>query len=142
MSNDKELIERMALEVDSSNPRIDPQDRDYELIRRYLAERGKEAVAWRAPLEFEDGSTEWKFSIVPGLLRLGEPLFLAPQPAIPEGMALVPIGIHPLDGTERNGVAALLCNPPEVLRDQDPTDYYAYWWGLLVAAAGASHEPR
>jgi len=27
----KQLIERLALEVDSSNPRIDPQDRDYEL---------------------------------------------------------------------------------------------------------------
>jgi len=133
-TNDKELIDRLALEVDSSNPQIDWQDRDYELILRYLAERGKEAVAYR---EWQPEGY-WLYFDAGCAPEQNDPLFPVPQPAIPEGMALVPIDIHPLDGTERNGVAALLCNPPEVLRDQDPTDYYAYWWGLLVAAAGVA----
>jgi len=135
----KELIERLAnkaaAETDLLNPKIDPQDRDWELCTRFLAavdaERGKEAVA-----EVGEFSIYEKHPGQP--LPVGTKLFLAPQPAIPEGMALVPIDIHPLDGTERNGVATLLCNPPEVLRDQDPTDYYAYWWGLLCAAAGVA----
>ena len=139
MTNDKELIERLAMEAyeKQMNQELRPQDKPgvfgfcEEFLSAVDAERRKEAVA-----EVGEFSIYEKHPGQP--LPVGTKLFLAPQPAIPEGMALVPIDIHPLDGTERNGVAALLCNPPEVLRDQDPTDYYAYWWGLLVAAAGVA----
>ena len=145
----KELIERLALEAyeKQMNQELRPQDKPgvfgvcEEFLSAVDAERRKEAACW----QFQDTDGSWHYFVderhKENTIAAGypvRPLFLAPQPVIPEGMALVPIDIHPLDGTERNGVAALLCNSPEVLRDQDPTDYYAYWWGLLCAAAGVA----
>jgi len=148
----KELIERLAEQAytEQMGQTLRPQDRAAVIgtctrfLSAYLAERGKEAASvgqFTVAYPNADSNTLNVLSVVwdvEGVTAGTHELFLAQQPAIPEGMALVPIDIHPLDGTERNGVAALLCNPPEVLRDQDPTDYYAYWWGLLVAAAGVA----
>ena len=45
--------------------------------------------------------------------------------------------IHPLDGVDVPEVVTLLATPPVPEEDEDPTDYYARWWHMLVSAASA-----
>lgn len=100
----KELIERLA--EGTGDASIDTRGRvtysfDGYGLQRFLAavdaERGKEAVAWidseqpsrviTTPYKPEENDSGWL------------PLFLAPQPQEPEGMAWQPIETAPKDGT-------------------------------------------
>ena len=82
----KELIERLANKAAAEtyllNPKIDPQDRDWELCTRFLAavdaERGKEAVAWRVETGYDQ--PRYLFHSTQKPWGKSEPLFLAPQP--------------------------------------------------------------
>lgn len=103
MSHDKELIERLALEVaknisfEHRAPLSDTSIITFatRLLAAYLAERGKEAVAWHTDDHLTDKSaTTYDSDVAERWKAKGWPVtphFLAPQPAIPEGMALVPI---------------------------------------------------
>jgi len=116
----KELIERLANKAAAEtyllNPKIDPQDRDWELCTRFLAavdaERGKEAVA-----EVGEFSIYEKHPGQP--LPVGTKLFLAPQPAIPEGMTLIPI--VELEETKQHKAQAI--GLLEFLRDNHPKEF-------------------
>ena len=97
MSHDKELIERLALEVaknisfEHRAPLSDTSIITFatRLLAAYLAERGGEAAARTI-----ERVTNTGYSYVKALshdIPANTDLFLAPQPPIPEGMALVPI---------------------------------------------------
>jgi len=139
---DKQLIERIALEVSGATPE-DMHEEAWikwfatRLIARIDAERGKSAVAWVDTLDTARPRciTNLDYRSVTEA-KLGVeyvPLFLSPT--IPEGMALVPKGINYLDDTPRPSVMKLLAVPPTALRREEEQDYYSRWWELLIAAA-------
>lgn len=55
--------------------------------------------------------------------------------APPDGHAIVPKSIHPLDTSGCEKVVALLANAPCAKAFKDPNDYYQSWWSQLLAAA-------
>ena len=94
----KELIERLALEAYEKhmNQELRPQDKPgvfgvcEEFLSAVDAERGKEAACW----QFQDTDGSWHYFVderhKENTIAAGypvRPLFLTPQPAIPEGMA-------------------------------------------------------
>jgi len=88
--NDK-LIERLALECadkwDLPGDSETIMDFAVAFLAAVDAERGKEAVAWRVETGYDQ--PRYLFHSTKKPWGKSEPLFLAPQPAIPEGMALV-----------------------------------------------------
>lgn len=90
MTNDKdrELIERLALEVAGTDELTGDAISDFahRLISAYLAERGKDAAV---SINKNGQGNLSAVEIKTGSLPIGtSKLFLAPQQAIPEGMAL------------------------------------------------------
>lgn len=84
MTNDKELIERLAMHAASRY--IDGKYSSLgamiiDVVERIDAERGKEAIG-------EVSISDWTVALLYRGYPPGTPVFLAPQ--IPEGMALVP----------------------------------------------------
>jgi len=87
----KELIE-LAQKVWHDTWEVAPHcNHHLHFARAFLsavdAERGKEAVAWRVETGYDQ--PRYLFHSTQKPWGKSEPLFLAPQPAIPEGMALV-----------------------------------------------------
>jgi len=120
MTNDKELIERLAMEAyeKQMNQELRPQDKPgvfgfcEEFLSAVDAERRKEAVA-----EVGEFSIYEKHPGQP--LPVGTKLFLAPQPAIPEGMTLIPI--VELEETKQHKAQAI--GLLEFLRDNHPKEF-------------------
>ena len=92
MTNDKELIAKITREycAEQKIPTVLlAVEVCTEVIARYLAERGGEAVAYRHTSAMVGSCLNTLPDQLDGWVT--EPLFLAPQPsAIPEGIALVP----------------------------------------------------
>ena len=93
----KELIERLALECadkwDLPGDSETIMDFAVAFLAAVDAERRKEAACW----QFQDTDGSWHYFVderhKENTIAAGypvRPLFLAPQPAIPEGMALIP----------------------------------------------------
>lgn len=113
---------------------------DTELVEKLLAaaESLGEPVAWRAVgpsytvvVTDPERATDSRW----------EPLYLAPQPAVPEGWELVPV--EPTDEMIDAGCKQHTCEQQdywysdEELRDSDCIDIYK---AMLAAAGGSHHE--
>lgn len=123
---DKKLIERIALEVADA---LDEGDTEACIefatlfLARIDAERGKEAVAWRAETGYEQ--PEYLYFEREPIRMKGVPLYLSPT--IPEGMALVKIEITD-KGVEASGA--------ECQSGKCAYDVAAELWAEMLAAQG------
>ena len=145
----KERIEVIAIEVAEEMPQgflwnegcgyesgvIKSEVREFaaRFLSRIDAERGKEAVAWMCWLDDDSEMPMHRACLTtfePIQYVRRRPLFLAPQPAIPEGYALVPV--EPTD-------AMVEASGAECLPGKSAYRVCADMWGAMLAAA---KEPR
>jgi len=135
----KELIERLALEAyeKQMNQELRPQDKPgvfgvcEEFLSAVDAERGKEAACW----QFQDTDGSWHYFVderhKENTIAAGypvRPLFLTPQPAMPEGMALVLITkLEEMKQHKAQAIGLL-----EFLREHHPEEF------ARLAAAGVA----
>ena len=128
---DKKLIERIvgeeidAMEFEEAVTEPYGKQRTKRIVERSLAridaERGKEAVA---EVRADKGLTYGNRPTLP----VGTKLYLAPQPAVPEGYALVPV--EPTEEMMRE-----LTDPFIAINGDNRTAFNAAYRAMLAAAA-------